>query len=134
MYCDASVIVCSCFMYFKLICSCTVCGFYSSPEQKTPSKLVFNTIWLVIVYYFVSPPVNFSYFRSFRTTSSKLHTGRGILNYLVPHNFQRGDNHNMYCEEEGVFFKSLCITNASIYYDCPSLLFLLSLVNYLGTK
>lgn len=68
--------------------------FFSSPEPKTLVRFSEHILSGVRLILFVSPSVNFSYYRSSRPNSSNLTQGRGFIISSFSYSVQRGDNHN----------------------------------------
>lgn len=68
--------------------------FFSSPEPKTLVRFSEHILSGGRLILFVSPSVNFSYYRSSRPNSSNLTQGRGFIISSFSYSVQRGDNHN----------------------------------------
>lgn len=68
--------------------------FFSSPEPKTLVRFSEHILSGGRLILFVSPSVNFSYYRSSRPNSSNFTQGRGFIISSFSYSVQRGDNHN----------------------------------------
>lgn len=83
------------FMFCVLITMCLYCmWFFSSPEPKTLVRFSEHILSGGRLILFVSPSVNFSYYRSSRPNSSNLTQGRVFIISSFSYSVQRGDNHN----------------------------------------
>lgn len=83
------------FMFCVLITMCLYCmWFFSSPEPKTLVRFSEHILSGGRLILFVSPSVNFSYYRSSRPNSSNFTQGRGFIISSFSYSVQRGDTHN----------------------------------------
>lgn len=80
-----------CINYYVLV---LYVGFFSSPEPKTLVRFSEHILSGGRLILFVSPSVNFSYYRSSRPNSSNFTQGRGFIISSFSYSVQRGDNHN----------------------------------------